>query len=284
MDKKVMLGALFLILMVGMMSLAISGKSRFPVFNSGVATVVLPFESAANFIGSGCEGIGGYWRALTVMQGENKRLQQENQELRAANIKMASIFSENQQLRSLLQYKEEHVSQTVVPAKVIARDFGSLRDSLYINVGKDKGLAREMAVVDGTGLVGIIDQVYDDYAKVLLITSSQCRVGAIVLRHDSRAVGITNGKGSTGEDLLMKHIYREADIRVGDVIVTSGYSGYHPANILIGKIVDKRMDEIGLLQEAEVRPSTDIVDVESVLVITSFTPEPKIEKQGGQAQ
>ena len=284
MGKKGMLGALFFLIMLGMMSLAISGKSRFPVVNSGVAMVVMPFEEAANFIGSGCDGLRGYWRALTVLQSDNARLQQENQELRSANIKMASIFSENQQLRQLLNYKEEHQSQTVVPAKVIARDFGSLRDSLYINIGRDKGLAREMAVVDGTGLVGVVDEVYDDYAKVLLITSSQCRIGAIILRHDSRAVGITNGKGSTGEDLLMKHIYREADIRVGDVVVTSGYSGYHPANILIGKIVDKRMDKIGLLQEAEVRPSTDIVDVESVLVITSFTPEPKIEQQGGQAK
>ena len=284
MSKKGMLGALFFLLAVAMMSLAISGKSRFPMVNNGVAMVVLPFEEVANFLGHTGDSIGGYWRALTVLQSDNARLERENKELRSANIKMASIFSENQQLRKLLNYKEEHQSQTVVPARVIARDYGSLRDSLYINVGKDSGLRREMAVVDGLGLIGVIDQVYDDYAKVLLITSSQCRIGALVLRNDSRAVGITNGRGNAGDDLLMKHIYREADIREGDVIVTSGYSGYHPANILIGKIVSKHMDEVGLLQEAEVRPATDIVDVESVLVITSFTPEPKIEQQGGQAK
>ena len=284
MSKKGMLGALFFLITIGMMSLAISGKSRFPVVNSGVAMVVLPFEKAANFMAHTCDGLRGYWQALTTLQGDNERLQKENKELRNANIKMAAIFSENQQLRRLLNYKEQHQSQTVVPAKVIARDFGSLRDSLYIDIGKDKGLTKEMAVVDGTGLIGIVDQVYDDYAKVLLITSSQCRIGAIVLRHDSRAVGITNGKGDAGDDLLMRHIYREADIKEGDIIVTSGYSGYHPANILVGKIVAKRMDEVGLLQEAEVRPATDIVDVESVLVITSFTPEPKIDVQGGQAK
>ena len=86
-----------------------------------------------------------------------------NIELRNANIQMASMYAENRQLRGLLEYKEQHKSQKVVAAKVIARSFGDLRDCIYIAAGKDRGLAPDMAVVNG-GLVGVVDEVYDDYA------------------------------------------------------------------------------------------------------------------------
>ena len=82
----------------------------------------------------------------------------------------------------------------------------------------------------------------------------------------------------------MEHVFRDASLNKGDIIVTSGYSGSHPADILIGKITSTNMDNIGLLQEAEVQPTADIADVEQVLVITSFTPQPKIAVQGGQAK
>ncbi len=84
----------------------------------------------------------------------------------------------------------------------------------------------------------------------------------------------------------MEHIFRKADIRKGDIVVTSGFSGNHPDNILIGKVVVTRLDSVGLLQEAEVVPAADVADVENVLVITSFTPAPKFDSdmQGGQAK
>ena len=145
---------------------------------------------------------------------------------------------------------------------------------------------REMAVLNGSGLIGVIDEVYDDYAKVLLITSARCKVGARVLRVDSRAIGVVNGRSGIRDTLIMEHIFREANVKKGDVVVTSGYSGSHPENILIGTVADVRLSNVGLLQEADVVPAADVADVEHVLVITHFTPEPKVDRklQGGQAK
>ncbi len=282
MNKKVMLGVLSVLILLAMLAMAIAGKSRFPLVNKAVSFVVLPVENVLTNMGTASDGVRGYWKALTVMQTENEQLKQENAELRSANIQMATLFAENQQLRALLEYKEQHKTQKVLATKVIARNFGDLRDCMYIDAGKDKGLTPDMAVVNG-GLVGVVDEVYDNYARVLLLTSPRCRVGARVLRADSRAVGVAGG--SSGSDkLLLEHIYREASLRDGDIIVTSGYSGSHPADILIGKVTATRMDNVGLLQEADVAPTADIADVEQVLVITGFTPEPKIVLQGGQAK
>ena len=286
MGKKSILCALFVLILFSMLALAISGKSRFPLINKAVATVVMPVENALVAIGNTGDNIRGYWRALTVLQSENKELKRENVELRNANVAMAAIYAENKQLRELLNYKEQHRTQTTRAAKVIARNFGDLRDSMYINIGKDAGLKREMAVLNGSGLVGIIDEVYEDYAKVLLITSARCKVGARIVRVDSRAIGIVNGRNGIRDELVMEHIYREASVNEGDVVVTSGYSGSHPENILIGTVKDVRLSNVGLLQEADVVPAADVADVEYVLVITHFTPEPKLDKklQGGQAK
>lgn len=282
MNKKVMLGILTVLILLAMLAMAIAGKSRFPLVNKAVSLVVLPVENVLTNMGTAGDGVRGYWKALTVMQSENEQLKQENAELRSANIQMATLFAENQQLRALLEYKEQHKTQKVVATKVIARNFGDLRDCMYIDAGRDKGLAPDMAVVNG-GLVGVVDEVYDNYARVLLLTSPRCRVGARVLRADSRAMGVAGGT-SGGNKLLLEHIYREASLRDGDIIVTSGYSGSHPADILIGKVTATRVDNVGLLQEADVTPTADIADVEQVLVITGFTPEAKIVLQGGQAK
>ncbi|MDO4922365.1 MAG: rod shape-determining protein MreC [Phascolarctobacterium sp.] len=285
MSKKFMLGVLAVFVLLSLLAMAVAGKSRFPLVNSVVAAVVLPAESGLNSIGNAGNSLRGYWKALTVMQSENAQLKEDNSQLRNANIRMASIYAENLQLRALLDYKEQHQSQTVVAAKVISRNYGDLRDCMYIDAGADKGLRREMAVVNG-GLVGVVDEVYDDYARVLLLNSPRFKVGARVLRAGSRAVGVIGGKTAFGDTLVLEHIFREADIRQGDIIVTSGYSGSHPADILIGTVTATRMDSVGLLQEAEVHAAADIADVEHVLVITAFTPVKKIEfdKQGGQAQ
>ena len=286
MNKKYMIGMLSALIIFGLLSLAVAGKSRFPLINKGVSFVILPIESSITAVGHMGDSIRDIWRSLTVLQKENEELKKDNMELRNANLAMAAIYAENQQLKKLLNYNEQNKSQSTVPAKVIARNFGDLRDSIYINAGTNKGLQREMAVIDSNGLVGVIDEVYDDYARVLLITSANCRVGSRVLRSDSRAVGVTFGRSSADGSLLMDHIFREASIVKDDVVVTSGLSGNHPENILIGKVASVQFDSVGLLQQAVIIPAADIAEVEFVLVITDFVPQPKLDSvvQGGQAK
>ena len=147
MSKKFMLGILFAFVLVGMLAMAVAGGSRFPVVNAIVASVMLPVESSFNGLANAGNSVRGYWKAMTVMQSENAQLKKDNIELRNANIQMASVYAENKQLRSLLDYKEQHKTQKVVAAKVIARNHGDLRDCMYIDAGQDKGLARELSLI-----------------------------------------------------------------------------------------------------------------------------------------
>lgn len=285
MSKKNMLYVLFVFICLALLVLALAGRSRFPVFNRMVTAIILPVESGLTSLGHISDNTRDYWKAMTVLQEENAKLKRDIEELRSANVNMISIEAENRQLRQLVDYKEAHRSQQTISARVIARNFGDLRDTIYINVGDDKGIKRDMAVVNN-GLIGVIDEVYGGYARVLLITSPRCRIGARVLRLNSRAMGVTAGTTNIDGKLLMNHIVRNASVEKGDTIITSGVSGNHPDDIIIGVVTKVQLDEVGLAQQAEIQPTADIADVEQVLVVTSFTPEPKIKlaNEGGQAQ
>lgn len=285
MSKKNMLYVLCALICLAMLVLALAGRSRFPLFNRMVTAIILPVENGITSLGHFSDDTRGFWKAMTVLQEENEKLKKDIEELRSANVHMVSVEAENRQLRELVDYKTAHRTQKTVAARVIARNFGDLRDTIYIDAGTDKGIARNMAVVNH-GLVGIVDEVYGGYARVLLVTSPRCRIGARVLRLDSRAIGVTNGLNSIDGKLIMNHIYRDASVKEGDTIITSGISGNHPENIIIGVVTSVHLDESGLAQQAEVQPTADAADVEHVLVVTAFTPEPKIKlaNEGGQAK
>ena len=283
MNKKAMLWILGALVVSALLALAVAGRSRFPLISRAVTAVVLPADAALSAAVHGGDTVRGYWRALGTLQEENRALKKENDQLRRANIAMADLFAENKHLRELLAYKEQHRQQETVAARVIARNFGDLRENLYIDAGAEQGLRRDMAVVRD-GLIGVVDEVYPSYAKVLLLTSPRCKVGGRILRADSRAVGVVGGRSAMGGRLIMEHIFREADVRSGDVVVTSGYSGNHPAGILIGTVAAVRPDSLGLLQEAEVIPTSDMAAVEQVLVITGFSPSHNIGGSAGGGQ
>lgn len=90
---------------------------------------------------------------------------------------------------------------------------GDLQDVVIIDRGSADGLDKEMAVVTGDGIVGLVEEVYPAAAKVMLITSSRCKIGARILRADSRAVGVICGRSMENMPLEMEHLPREADVR-----------------------------------------------------------------------
>ncbi|MTS25453.1 rod shape-determining protein MreC, partial [Sellimonas intestinalis] len=225
MSKKNMSLLLIVIALVALMALAVEGRVRFPVLNRVVIAVISPVNSCIQTFTGAASSLEKKLEAITTMEAENEQLKKENAELRRANIAMAEFYAENQRLTKLLQYKEHVPEQKLLPAKVVGRNMGDLQDVVIIDRGSADGLDKEMAVVTGDGIVGLVEEVYPAAAKVMLITSSRCKIGARILRADSRAVGVICGRSMENMPLEMEHLPREADVRKGDVVITSGFSG-----------------------------------------------------------
>ena len=167
-----------------------------------------------------------------------------------------------------MEYASTARDQEHLVAEVISYDQNALLRTMVINRGVRHGIARGMPVVTGQGLVGRITDVTANAARVMLITDPNSNVNARL--QTTRAQGRVEGQ-LTG-NLRMMWIPLDADVQVGDVVLTSGLGGNFPPDIQIGQVESRQREEFALNQVAEVRSLVDFDNLEFVLVITSFQP------------
>ena len=164
-------------------------------------------------------------RDWSSLQKENEELRQRTLVLEAKVEKMASLSAENARLRQLLN-SSAHLDDSVLIAEMIGVSSDPSRHIVIINKGRDVGVYVGQAVIDARGLVGQVIEVSTYFSRVMLITDSTHAVPVQVNRNGVRA--IAEGTGAIDE-LTLTHIAATMDIRVGDLLVTSGLGGHFPS-------------------------------------------------------
>lgn len=251
------------------MVLAVNQRWRFPLVNRAVNAVLLPVNGAVLAVHDAIAGFAENNRTRASLQAENLRLKKRLEELNSAEYRLALLEADNNQLNAMVGYKNGHPEQSLMPARVIALALGDLHDAYFLDKGTADGVQENMVVVTSEGMAGVVDEVYPSYSRLLLISSSQCRVGAKVVRNESRAVGIVSGQGPGHAPLRMDYLNQDDDIREGDMVVTSGIGGKYPAGIYIGKVSKVTLDNTRLQKVAEIRSSVNLEALDKVFVVTS---------------
>ncbi len=198
---------------------------------------------------------------------KNKSLKRENEELRAKNleilsglVKLNEIERENEILKEQFGFSEK---QTQIFSRI--RGFDERKTSILIDRGENDGMSKNLAVVAmGNVIIGKIIEVYPDFAKVLLINSPKSEVA--VMAGENRAKGILRG-GMSGDYLNLEMVSKEEEIKIGDKIITSGFDNIFPEGFLIGEIVEVEKNDLGIFQEARVRPYVDFNELEEVFAL-----------------
>ena len=270
MSKKSVLAVITVAIAFLLLALAVQGRARLPWLDRVIVAIAAPVNEKLVAVSNNADSVRNFFAALTTMQDENNKLKTEVETLRYANIQMAEIWAENQRLSNLLQYKNDAKNLKLQTAKVIGKNIGDIKDTVLINLGSNAGLRENMAVVNASGLVGIIDETYPDASRVLLITSPRCKAGGIVLRANSRVVGVVNGLAGGDAVLQMSNMARDADIVEGDIVVTSGFGGNHPGGLVIGNVSEVSLNVGGLLKQAKIVPAVDFGRLEEVMVVTDY--------------
>ena len=270
MSKKSVLAVMTVAIAFLLLALAVQGRARLPWLDRVIVAIAAPVNEKLVAVSNNADSVRNFFAALTTMQDENNKLKTEVETLRYANIQMAEIWAENQRLSNLLQYKNDAKNLKLQTAKVIGKNIGDIKDTVLINLGSNAGLRENMAVVNASGLVGIIDETYPDASRVLLITSPRCKAGGIVLRANSRVVGVVNGLAGGDAVLQMSNMARDADIVEGDIIVTSGFGGNHPGGLVIGTVSEVSLNVGGLLKQAKIVPAVDFGRLEEVMVVADY--------------
>jgi len=196
------------------------------------------------------------------MQSENRILREDLINLKKEILKLQETRLENKRLRELLDFTEAK-RHKFVPAMMIAKDLSGLKDTIIIDKGKSRNVRKGMVVISGNGLVGRVREVGWSIARVLLVTDRDSVVSAIVQR--TRDEGAVTGNMPSG--LIMKYLDLGCEVKEGDKIITSGFSGIFKKGILIGEVISVDKDASGLYLNATVRPEVDMRQLQEVLVI-----------------
>lgn len=246
---------------------AARGKFDAPASSRGLMLILSPFQSVVSWTGDRIGRVTSTVHELMTVQEQNKQLRAEIEQLRAQNLEASEAVAENQRLRALLGYKESAKQFDLMAARVIGRESATWSSMVVINRGAADGLADDMAVVTELGLVGHVSEVGLNSSKVQLILDPRSSVGTLVQRPESRVLGIVEGDLNNPTMPRMVNIPKDADVKVDDVIVTSGFGGVYPKGIVVGHIREIKNDEGGLLKYGVLETTVDFQRLEDLAVI-----------------
>ncbi len=207
-------------------------------------------------------------RDSASLRAENARLKAQISQLQTQVIELQQRVSQTDVLAALVDFSRSNPESSYKAAAVIGRDPSPFLHYIIINRGSNDGVRRGMPVVTNQGLVGRVDAVIADAARVQLVTDPASSVNVYLQNAETDAVLL----GSVTGDLALDFISQDAAVEPGDLILTSGLGGGYPPDLIVGQVVTVRRLQFELFQQATVQPAVDFARLDIVLVITDFRP------------
>lgn len=226
------------------------------------------FSEVQRYTMAGFNSIRGLWTgyvALRDVQAQNDELKREVQSLQVQLQEERAQAKRTDGFRQLLELRQRSGLDTVAAEIIAAGADPEFRD-MTIDKGSSDGVQADMAVISPAGVVGRVVLSSPRAAKVQMLIDRNAAAGALIER--TRSQGIVVGQGDT---LRMDYVPGTADVKQGDLIVTSGIDRIYPKGFVIGTVetVDRGM---GTYHEITIRPAVDFSRLEEVLVV--LTPAP----------
>jgi rod shape-determining protein MreC len=258
--------AIIFLVVTGLLALALSGYLR-PVSNYfGGSLVGLQAWVSVRFLA--IQEFLTVPRDVATLRQENANLNAQVANLQAQVIELQQKVARTDTLAALVDFSRSSPENSYKAAAVIGRDPSPFLHYIIINRGSNDGIRRGMPVVTDQGLVGRVDAVIGGAARVQLITDPASVVSIYLQNSGADAVL----SGSISGDVTLDMISQDANVEVGDLVLTSGLGGGYPTDLLVGQVSSVRKRESDLFQGATVQPVVDFARLEVVLVIVNFRP------------
>ena len=201
-------------------------------------------------------------KTIVQLEQETQLLREKNLQLALQSEEMVRSYQENINLKKLLDYKRDS-NFDLVASKVLNMGSSSNLSSITINVGSDDGVKENLPIIIPEGVIGKTILAGKSTTLVQLITDVNFR--ASVRIYPSGSVGILR---FLRDDICeVREVQKNAEIKLGDAVLTSGFSDIYPPNLKIGNVVEIK-DEIGSFQKiVNVRISSKIGSLLNVFVV-----------------
>ena len=205
---------------------------------------------------------------LINLQKQNRQLLEQVGFLELEQVKYQEALFENERLRTLLNFQKA-VSFHCVAAEVIGYNPSNIQGLVHLNIGSQNGCEKNQALINDKGLVGRVLSVNTATSTGQLIVDPNFRVSAKIQR--SSVLGIV--RWLYGNTCLLEGVSPRSDIRVGDAVVTSGYSEIYPPGLPIGKVVNIAETSEKLFKKVNILTEVDFGSIEEVLVLQFISPK-----------
>lgn len=250
-------------------AMAVINKDRTdaPFFNNVITSIVSPVQKFFSAIGNKYQEFIDGFVSKDDLIAENKNLNKRILELEEQNRDYTITKNENEQLKKMLDFKEENKDLNLTAARVIAKEQGNWFNQFKIDKGTNDGIENNMAVISDQGVVGYISSAGTTSSLVVSIIDPGSSLGAQVVR--SGDITIVEGDTEYLKKGLCKMSYISSNsvVMVGDSIVTSGLGGVYPKGILIGKVKEVTTDVHGISQNATIEPAVNFEKISEVFVV-----------------
>lgn len=250
--------------------LSASGHAWF--LKDALNVISTPFRAVFNYCADGIVGFGEYFTEFDRISRENEQLRQENDELRGLKSELDVLKEENAWLRDFLEIKNYNTSFEFADATVIGKSSGAVNTTLTINKGSLHGIDVGMVVITGEGLVGRIIEVGLTSSEVICITDISASAGSLIER--SALMGIVEGYSNGKCRFLYTTGLSDFEaIAVDDTVITSGKGSIYPYGLLIGTVIEVKVDDASRSVIATVETAVDFDAITRVMIVKSFTVE-----------
>ncbi len=272
-------GYLFLAVVVGqivLISAQVNSRSGIPLLQAVVFGAFSQVQHVAAGVVGGGRAIWKDYVDLRNVRAENVELRRREVELQVKLQQLRSQVEAAARLQRLLDLREQSGLATMA-AQVIAGSATPDFRTVTIDKGWRDGVREYTAVLAAPGIVGCVVTLSRGTAKVQLLVDRNAGIAGLIER--SRAQGIVLG---TGDDLLrMEYLAATADVKPGDLVLSSGIDDTYPKGFTIGRV--ERVERAGTaVRAAYVRPAVDFAALEEVLVVQSRQPtQPGVNRTEG---
>lgn len=212
-------------------------------------------------------------RTRQALRGENRRLRRELEDLKLRLLQLADVENEAQRLGAAVRHATPPLG-SIRAVDVVYADHSSWLRTLVVYCG-DLAARKDQPVLSSDGLVGRVWTVAGPYAKVQLVTDRAAGVGAMILR--TRRQGIVRGSGIGSGGLELDFVPLQADVRLGDLVLTAGIDGVYPRGIPVGTVT--AVEKGGqLFHKIQLAPSVDFGTLDQVYLLDREAVPPQVKE------
>ena len=230
-----------------------------------LSTVLYPLQLAIHLPIRTGEWLSEQVSMRRTILAENSQLRDERLRMRSRLEKLDALEAENRRLRNLLGSSEK-VAERVLVAELISVDMDPFSRRIVLNKGAREGVSPGQALIGSNGVMGQIIHVGPFTSNALLITDPSHALPVQIHRNGLRAVALGTGPLNL---LKLSYVPNNADVRIGDRIVTSGLGSRFLSGYPVGNVVEIRRDQGQPFAEVYVEPSAMLERTREVLLVRS---------------